>query len=378
MPSRQPYKLIHAPTALNEAVADLQQQSQLSFDLEFDSNFRRYGMSLCLVQIATPDRCYIIDPLAGLDLSPVYAVLEKESPLKLVHSPGEDLRLLHSLQCFPRPLWDTELAARLLNYEQTSLSVMLEAKLGVVLSGKQQRSNWFTRPLSEEQLVYAAADAIHLFDLKSVLDKELAEKGLTEFAEDEQRALAAVRIGGEPKTGFLKSSDEKYLSPRAAYILNAVLGARDALAREQNLPPFRIAEEAPLRALVFGESTDSDEDTVRKALMPPFVRDRHLQALLDAYKGAIREADAQKLSRRRPPRERAAGLDRDRDEVFAPIQEGLARMYGKFTARFLLSNGIVGDLIKGTRKLSTLGGPYRQRIIQQLAKEAGVSVEKYF
>ena len=45
-----------------------------------------------------------------------------------------------------------------------------------------QRSRWDLRPLSEEQLDYAALDTAHLTDLYRKLDAELHEKGLEKEA----------------------------------------------------------------------------------------------------------------------------------------------------------------------------------------------------
>ncbi len=374
-----PYELIDTPAALKRALAQLESQPSLAFDLEFDSNFRRYGVSLCLIQVSTPQQdSFLIDPLAGLDLAPLYTgVFENEGILKLVHSPGEDLRLLHSLGCFPRPLWDTEITARLLNYEQTSLSAMLESKLGVVLSGKQQRSNWFQRPLTDEQLRYAAADAAHLHALKAVLDAEAAAKGRTALVEAEQAALSGQRFEPAPRSSFLKPADERNLSPWSRYVLNAVLGARDAIARARNRPAFQIADDKPLRELVL-DGIGTPGDVLRRSLAGPFRTDRHVAQLVDAYTDAVREAGSQNLSQARPPREKVPARVRiDRDRLFTPVQNVLAERYGLFTARFLLSNGAVGDVLEGRRTLSTLGSGLRRDIITGIAQELGLDVARY-
>ena len=187
-------ELVATPSRLDACIQALRASPSLAFDLEFDSNLRGYGVTLGLIQIALPDnRCYLIDPLADLDLAPLWAVMEDASIQKLVHSPGEDLRLLHSLKCYPANLYDTEIAARLLDYERTSLTVMLETKLGVTLGGGQQRSNWLQRPLTHEQIVYAAADALHLHALQKVLDEEAARRG------------PPLRTGRSPGCGGRKS-----------------------------------------------------------------------------------------------------------------------------------------------------------------------------
>lgn len=378
-------QVIATPAALAACVEALNASPSLAFDLEFDSNLRGYGVTLGLIQIALPDdRCYLIDPLAGLDLAPLWAVLEDASIQKLVYSPGEDLRLLHSLKCLPADVYDTEITARLLDYEHTSLSKMLEAKLGVILGGGQQRSNWLQRPLTSEQIVYAAADALHLHALKMILDDEAAAHGLSDFVVDEQAALSRARYNIQPRTTFLKPIDERTFSPWQQHVLQALLAQRDAWAREANKPLFKVADDAALRAMVEVARILSD-DTVRAALIGPFQSAKYVDALTGCYEEAAREADARGLSHGPAPRPRMSREARmareqgarDRTEKFAPVQAALAAEYGTFAARYLLSNTMVETITKGEATLTTLDRPYRRRVILEKAEKLGIDLSPY-
>ncbi len=378
-------QLIAKPAALVACVEALNASPSLAFDLEFDSNLRGYGVTLGLIQIALPDdRCYLIDPLAGLDLAPLWAVLEDASIQKLVHSPGEDLRLLHSLGCFPAAVYDTEITARLLDYEHTSLSKMLEAKLGVTLGGGQQRSNWMQRPLTHEQIVYAAADALHLHALKNILEEEAAARGLNNFVADEQAALSRARYKIQPRTTFLKPIDERTFSPWQQHVLQALLAQRDAWAREANKPLFKVADDAALRAMVEAGRTPSS-DSARAALIGPFQSAKYVDALTDCYEEAARDADARNLSKgppQRPRMSREARMAReqgarDRTEKFAPVQAALAAEYGTFAARYLLSNTMVETITKGDATLTSLDRLYRRRVILEKSEALGIDLLPY-
>jgi len=372
--------LIQTPAALDAALATLRAVPSLAFDLEFDANLRGYGLSLGLIQLATPDgEAILIDPLAGLDLRPLWDVMEDRGILKLVHSPGEDLRLLHGLGVFPALLFDTEIPARLLNYERSSLSAMLEAKLGVELSGAQQRSNWMARPLSRAQLDYAAADALHLHDLKAALDAECADRGIGWVVESEQAALSAWRCDTTPRTDFLKSADLRHLSPHAQHILQTLMRHRDETARAENVPPFRIADEGWLRAL----ATDPAAPAV---VRPDAASTRKWVATFkDVRQEAADEADRLELSTALPPRVRPtreerqaqARADRDKHQLFAPIQARLAEEWGTFAARYLLSNGQVGDILRGETTLRGSGREARREILHRIAADLGLSLEAY-
>ena len=373
------YQLIDTPHAFNAAMEVLRRQPSIAFDLEFDSNYRRYGTTMCLIQITTAEgENLIIDPLAGLDLTPLFAIFEDRNILKIMHSPGEDLRILHGLGCYPAPLWDNETTARILDYERTSLSALLEEKLGIVLSGAQQRSNWFTRPLSEAQLVYAAADAAHLHALKAILDEEAEAKGLLPLVQSEQEALAQKRIEAPDENVFLKPADVRGLPPWDQHLLHALLAERDAIARSRNKPAFQIADAALLRKIVSDQDGGSPEREIYKSLQKPYNTPEYSTRLLEAYATALREAEGQKMSKAKPRRERTGDYNQtDKDMLFAPVQEALAGKFGTYAARFLLSNGAVGDLLSHKKSLTTLGSVVRKEEILAAAAKLGLDMSAY-
>lgn len=383
--AKKPYiNYIDNQDDLNECVGLLSISPELAFDLEFDSHSFAYGVNLALIQIADEQHCYLIDPLAGLDLEPLYDVFRNPSIRKLAHSSGEDLRLLHSLGCVPQNVYDVEIAARLLNYEFTSLSMMLQQKLGVVLDKKQQRSNWLKRPLTDEQLHYAALDVQHLHALKAVLEAELIVAGLMEFTADEQAALSRIVHQPEQRTSFLKPADSYQLSPYDQHVLDGLLKFRDELAREMNRPAFQVVDEQLLRALTAGD-VDAEDLPFGKGVHgrlknAGFGRkiDLRLGKLLD-------EADDRKLSRDLPERKRLTReehaarqkAETDRRDKFAPVQEALAARYGTFAARMIMSNTLVGDILRGATTFGDLQRPYRRHIIRETAAGLGIDLEQY-
>ena len=66
---------------------------RLAIDTEFMRE-RTYYPQLCLLQIATETDCFLIDPLAGLDLGPLYLLLARNGRLKILHAARQDLEVL--------------------------------------------------------------------------------------------------------------------------------------------------------------------------------------------------------------------------------------------------------------------------------------------
>lgn len=192
------WALVDTPSQLRKAENAIRRAGIIALDTEYDS-FRYFRDKLCLIQVQTGARTWIIDPLAGLDLVFLGEVLDDPAVLKILHAGDNDIRILKRDYAFAfRNIFDTHRAASLLGCRRLSLATLLEDYLGVILVKKMQRSRWDLRPLSEEQLDYAALDTAHLPGLYRRLDGELRGKGV----EQEARQLFAgmTAVVWQPKT----------------------------------------------------------------------------------------------------------------------------------------------------------------------------------
>ena len=176
---KKTWTFVNTPAKLAKAEKSIRSAPVIALDTEYDS-FRYFREKLCLLQIQAGERTWLIDPLAeGLDLSFLGDVLTDPYILKIFHAGDNDIRILKRDYAFAfRNIFDTHRAASLLGFRQLALSTLLSTHLGVTLEKKMQRSRWDIRPLSEEQLDYAALDTAHLPGLYQKLDTELHEKGL--------------------------------------------------------------------------------------------------------------------------------------------------------------------------------------------------------
>jgi ribonuclease D len=179
---KHPWTFVNTPAQLKMAEETIRMSDIICIDTEYDS-FRYFRDKLCLIQIQTGEKTWLIDPLADLDLSFLGSVLNDRKILKIFHAGDNDIRILKRDFAFAfRNIFDTHRAASLLGYRQLALGRLLEDFLGVTLEKKMQRSRWDLRPLTDEQLDYAALDTAHLFDLYLKLDRELIEKKLEKEA----------------------------------------------------------------------------------------------------------------------------------------------------------------------------------------------------
>jgi ribonuclease D len=187
----------------------------VAIDTEYDS-FRYFSEKLCLLQVQTGEETWLIDQLAGLDIAFMGEVFDDAEVLKIFHAGDNDIRILKRDYSFSfRNIFDTHRAASLLGVRQLALSRLLDAYLGVVIKKTMQRSRWDLRPLTIEQLNYAALDTAYLPLLYHKLKADLVEKGMEKEAERIFAGVAEVvwRPRDIDQGGYRKLPGFRQLSP---------------------------------------------------------------------------------------------------------------------------------------------------------------------
>lgn len=382
----QPVQYIQRLPELRECLDILAASDSMAFDLEFDRDRYTYGFDLCLVQIATRSHCFVIDAVELPELDALFRLFESAGARKLVHCPGEDLRLLHSLHCFPAQMADTEVIAKLLNYEQTSLSHLLSVKCGIFISKKLQTSNWARRPLTREQIQYAAGDVLYLHRLDALLREEAKDRNLMHMVEEEWSILNTVVYTPEPREDFLKKSDRQRLSPYDQYILNELFRFRDQLAREKNKPAYQMIPEPVLRDLASQQISRSDWGYT-PGLFPSLRSAAFRDVLWDKLSVIIKEAGEQGLSRDLPRREQVwdradwngrGNWQQQKEKVMLPVQAAIGARYGEHAMRFLFSTSLIHEILKNGLRIGQLKAGYRKQIIREAAEKAGVDISPWW
>jgi ribonuclease D len=288
----------------------------VAVDTEADS-FHHYFEKVCLVQVGLGPDAFLADPLAGLDLAPLFLRLAAR-PL-LMHGADYDLRLLYRGYGFrASSLFDTMIAAQLVGEKEIGLAALLAARVGVSLDKAHQRADWSERPLSPERIAYAAADVVYLPALVDSLTKDLETKGRLAWHAEECARLAETAFPGEraPESGDawrIKGSNA--VTDRERAFVRAFWGVREARARALDRPPFRVLTNdrvlsAAARAAL-GECDLGKLFPGPRPLPAPFAKD--LKAALEAA-AAIEAADWPK-PRRGERAETDPALEREVDAL---------------------------------------------------------------
>ena len=236
--------LIDDQSAWNRAAAELLKLPVMALDTE-TNNQHAYRSRICLIQIGTPKGELIVDPLAVKDLSLLGRALRESSILKVVHSARNDLSWLDRDFGFTcEPVFDTELAARLLGFSRPNLAALLNHYLDVNIpkSRSVQRSDWAKRPLGPTEIEYAAKDVRFLTSLAVSLKKGLEAAGRLKWAFEEFRRVQQVRYEAvePPADKFLRLNGSQRLDPRQLAVLRELYALRESEAERRDRPPFHV------------------------------------------------------------------------------------------------------------------------------------------
>ena len=183
-------ELIETQGSWNKAFDHCCTMTTLAIDTEF---IRRntYFPKVGLIQLATEQQCFLIDPLAVNDLSSLAELLTNPQIIKVLHSPSEDLEVFsYSLGVVPEPLFDTQLGAAFLGLPfSLGYQTLVAQVLDVHLEKGETKSNWLRRPLSETQLQYAAQDVLYLLEIYRWMIVKLGELGRSSWLTEDCQAM---------------------------------------------------------------------------------------------------------------------------------------------------------------------------------------------
>jgi ribonuclease D len=172
------YTFIDQPDTLVQAVSE---HERIGVDTEFMRE-KTYFAQLCLVQIATPDEIYCVDPLSDGEHRDFWQGLLARN--WVVHSARQDIEVIWQLAgMMPAAIFDTQIAAGLLGYPaQMGYAGLVKELFDADMDKSHTRADWTRRPLKEAWLQYAAEDVEHLLPAHELLRDRLEREGRLDWA----------------------------------------------------------------------------------------------------------------------------------------------------------------------------------------------------
>lgn len=283
----QPVVYVDRPHELRKLVRVLAREVEIGLDTEANSMFA-YRERLCLVQISTSERDYLVDPLADIDVGWLSPILADPGVLKIMHGAEFDVLLLKRTRPFEiAGLYDTRVAAASLGQRSPGLSAVLEEHVGVTLDKKHQRSDWGARPLGDGQREYARRDVCHLVELAGLLRDRVREAGSPhpEEVAAECRRLESLEPAPDlpDPHAWARIKGAAGLDGAGRRALAVLDAWRHERARERDVPPFKVLGNDALVRLAARRPAD---EAALAALVPAKIVDRLGARLLELLEGA--------------------------------------------------------------------------------------------
>ncbi|MEN8148334.1 MAG: HRDC domain-containing protein [Planctomycetota bacterium] len=295
MTDPKPFEFVDDEAGLRRVSKELARADRIAVDTESDS-MHSYFEKVCLLQIATLDRAFLIDPLAlngkVVDLGDAFA---DPSKTKILHGADYDVVCLKRDFDFEiRNVFDTMIAAQCLDHPKIGLADLVSEYFGATLDKRHARTNWARRPLTDSELDYSYLDVKYLIELREILTGELRDGDVYEEAEMEFRRLEEREAASREfdPDGYRRIRGSKDLSDVQRSVLRELHLMRDRQARNIDRPPFKVLANDTLLRISRGRPRTRNELRGIKGVT---------SYLLRRYGDQLMKAVAHGVERGRPP-----------------------------------------------------------------------------
>ncbi|UTF61181.1 ribonuclease D [Gilvimarinus sp. DA14] len=227
------------------------QQAAIAVDTEFMRSDTFYPIA-GLIQVGDGQGCYLIDPKAISDFTPLAELWRNPKVTKVLHACSEDLEVFSVLlNALPQPLFDTQVAAAFAGCGYSlGYAALVRDLLAIEIPKGETRSDWLARPLSKAQTEYAALDVAHLLIVYGKLLRLLKEQGRLDWVLAECYAQVEAAAGPlDLAQAYTKVGLGWKLPPRGVAALQSLCLWREQEARACNIPRNRLLKEQPLYEL---------------------------------------------------------------------------------------------------------------------------------
>ena len=238
----------------------------MALDTEFISQ-GTYQPHLALLQVATRDEIFLIDPLSDqiqeAPDQPIWDVMADPAVRTIVHAYDQEARFcLQRTGRTPGDLFDVQLAAGFNGHHYPiAYDNLVRKELRRPVGPSQSRTNWLQRPLTDAQQRYAAEDVKFLFQLHDRFINRMTDGG-------EPSRLAWLREETTTRLNLLgEQGSERWrrlprlsrLSPRSLAVVKELTRWRESVARRRNLALRRVASDSLLVSIAAIQPTSATE-----------------------------------------------------------------------------------------------------------------------
>jgi ribonuclease D len=253
--------LVTAAPDLQRVVEQAGAAGRVGLDTEFMRE-RTYSAQLCLVQIAFEGaEPYLIDTTGDLDLAPVAKLVGDTAVQVIIHSGRQDLEIFHDLfGTVPANVFDVQLAAGFAGLGASlPYGRLVQETTGTALQKGEAYTDWCRRPLTADQVRYAADDVRYLLAVADDLAARLERLDRTRWVMEEMRAFEdPAAYNADAGDMWKRVSGRGNLSRNQLTVLKEVARWREETARRRNIPRGWVIKDATLIEIARRSPTSLD------------------------------------------------------------------------------------------------------------------------
>jgi ribonuclease D len=332
----------------------LESQAWIGVDTEFLRE-RTFFPKLCLLQLTAAGQIWLVDTLRISSLDALMPALTAALARKVIHSARQDLEAVYlSTKRVMSPVFDTQIAAGCIGLKpQVGYAELVKTLLDVTIPKGQTRTDWSKRPLTRDQLDYAADDVLYLADVANLLSQRLQELGRESWVLQDCLELEDKQLyEPDPAQAWGRLRGLAQLAPASRGRAKTIAVWREKQARARDLPRAWILSDAAIFSTAQGS-------------VPP-LNENLAASLEDSLKEASNEVlDEEPSQDARPTPEQKAVIERLSKIVDARAAEL------QVNAEILAPRGELKALAMGKRDSHALKGWRKKEIGTQLLEAIG-------
>ena len=277
------YHFIQHQPELEMVLAAMDQSAVYALDSEFikvDTLWPKLGV----FQINVSEQTYLLDGV-NLDLTEFWKKLATARQ-NIFHACGEDIDLIYHYAQVRQlnNVFDTQVAMSFLGHGlQVSYQNALKTCLNIDIEKDQTRSDWLARPLTQEQMSYAANDVLYLTKLADALKNDLKVKGLYQYVLEDCQNLTKEIALETPLAALYTDIGNYRHSRRELMQLQQLSIWREQITKALNQPRSFILKNATMIDLVEKNPRNNFQLAQVKGIRPNIVRE-HGKTILDLLK----------------------------------------------------------------------------------------------
>ncbi|MCW8107195.1 ribonuclease D [Alteromonas ponticola] len=284
------YQLISDNHSLAEVCNQASRHRSIALDTEFVRT-RTLTPQLGLIQLYDGDQLVLIDPLSISDFTPFIDLLTNPRITKVLHSCSEDIEaFLTFFGQAPSPVFDTQFAANILGLGATvGYARIIDELLDIQLDKGEARTDWLARPLSDNQLHYAANDVLYLLPAYEKLAAKIDEIQKRDWVVAEISHLVSKKAAQiPPQWAYLQVKNNWKLNQKQIYVLKKLAAWRLERARKKDMALNFVLKESALIDLAQIQPGEKAELAKIYGVSPQAVR-KQGDILLTLIRDAVNE-----------------------------------------------------------------------------------------